>query len=84
MSDIDYANLQEWQIVNHFDGNPALTSKFGLCRTLRSIIFSEKCDMDVFYPRCYDLADTGDFEDFIENYKLTKSQSILKEYLLFH
>ena len=29
--------------------------------------------MDTFYPRCYDLADTGDFEDFLEDYKLSKS-----------
>jgi tubulin monoglycylase TTLL3/8 len=70
--DIDYQNLEDWQIVNHFDKNQCLTSKYGLTKTIRSIFWNEGLDGDLFYPRCYDLADLTDFEDFIEDYKLTK------------
>ncbi len=54
-----------------------MVSKFGLCRTLRSLIFQEDCDIDQWYPRCYDLGDFTDFEDFIEDFKITKAESIL-------
>ena len=37
--------------------------------------------MDKFYPRCFDLADLGDFENFIEEYKYTYCESILKKYV---
>lgn len=30
------------------------------------------CDVDSFYPRCYDLNDTSDFEDFIQEFKFSK------------
>ena len=70
--DIDYQNLEEWQIVNHFDKNQCLTSKYGLTKTIRSVFWNEGIDSDLFYPRCYDLADLTDFEDWIEDYKFTK------------
>lgn len=41
--------------------NHSLTSKFGLCKTLRCLAGNDFIDMDKFYPRCYDLADLGDF-----------------------
>jgi tubulin monoglycylase TTLL3/8 len=57
-----------------------MASKFGLCRSLRSLIFQEDCDIDSWYPRCYDLGDFTDFEDFIEDFKITKAESIIITY----
>ena len=37
-------------------------------------------DIDNFYPRCYDLSERNDFEDFLENFKTTKVISLLKEF----
>jgi hypothetical protein len=35
--DINYENLKENQIVNHFDNNQCCTSKFGLTQSLRTV-----------------------------------------------
>jgi tubulin monoglycylase TTLL3/8 len=39
---------------------------------LKTLIWYEDCDIDTFYPRCYDLGDLTDFEDFIEDFKINK------------
>ena len=57
MFDIPYDNLREWQLVNHFLYNECLTSKFGLCKNLRALIYPEGINVAKFFPRCYDLAD---------------------------
>lgn len=35
--DIDYVNLLEDQVVNHFHENKSVTAKFGLTRNIRNI-----------------------------------------------
>ena len=59
-------------MVNHFDNNLVFTSKYGLARNLRTLIYSDNIDCYEFFPRCFDLADVQEFEDFIENFKATK------------
>jgi len=44
------------------------------------VLYNEGVDVDKFFPRCYDLADLGDFENFLENYKWTYCESLLKQY----
>lgn len=44
-------------MTNHFQYNECFTSKYGLCKNLRGLVFNEEIDVDTFYPRCYDLAD---------------------------
>ena len=63
--DINYLNLRHYQSVNHFNNNYHLTSKYGLTRRLRTLILSHNIDVDKFYPRCFDLGDQVDFENFI-------------------
>lgn len=55
--DIKYAELKNGQIVNHFNNNHHLTSKYGITRRLRSLAVSHNIDIDKFYPRCFDLGD---------------------------
>jgi hypothetical protein len=61
INDILYDSLTPSQMVNHFNNNQCLTSKFGLSISLQSLIYNCRVDVDRFYPRCYDLADVYDF-----------------------
>lgn len=72
VQDVDYENLLDFQVVNHFDNNQVFTSKYGLSRNLRTLIHSDNVDSYKYFPRCYDLADLQEFEDFMENFKITK------------
>lgn len=60
---IDYVNLLDSQYVNHYDENKSITAKFGLTRNIRNIASMGK-DHSVFYPRCYDVNDVTELEDF--------------------
>lgn len=59
--DIDYAELKNGQIVNHFNNNHHLTSKYGITRRLRSLPIVFNIDIDRFYPRCFDMGDQNEF-----------------------
>jgi tubulin monoglycylase TTLL3/8 len=39
-------------------------------------------DFHSFYARCYDLYDAVEFEDFIEEFKFTYAESVLKRWVL--
>jgi tubulin monoglycylase TTLL3/8 len=70
--------LKDFQKVNHFEKNTSITTKIGLCRNLRNLIWFENVDIDTFYPRCFDLNDPDDIENFAEEFKTTKAEAILK------
>lgn len=72
MRDINYESLLPHQIVNHFGKNACFTTKVGLCRNIKNLIWSDNIDIDNFYPRCYSLNDITDLDDFIEEFKFTK------------
>jgi tubulin monoglycylase TTLL3/8 len=38
-------------------------------------------DVDRFYPRCFDLGDQVDFENFVENFKFGFAESVAKRFL---
>ncbi|CAD8172525.1 unnamed protein product [Paramecium octaurelia] len=80
-SEIDYNNLQDFQIVNHFAKIICLTTKVGLCKSLNNLIWFNNVDKNTFYPRAFDLSDEEDFENFREEFKLSKAEAILKMYL---
>lgn len=54
--DLDYVNLLDNQIINHFNENKSITAKFGLTRNIRNIVILGK-DHNQFFPRCYDVND---------------------------
>lgn len=39
-------------------------------------------DADRFYPRCFDLGDQVDFENFVENFKYSFAESVVKRFLV--
>jgi tubulin monoglycylase TTLL3/8 len=48
---------------------------------MRNLIWFNNVDIDTFYPRCYDLNDPEDIENFTENFKTTKAEAVLKTYI---
>lgn len=80
--DINYMTLKHSQGVNHFNNNHHLTSKYGLTRRLRTLTLGFGVDADKFYPKCFDLGDQVDFENFVQNFKLSFSESVAKRFLL--
>jgi tubulin monoglycylase TTLL3/8 len=80
-SDLDYKNLKKHQIVNHFEKNTELTTKVGLSRNLRSLVWFEPIDIDSFFPRCYDLGNEGEIDDFIGDFRQTAAISVLRYYV---
>ena len=77
--DIDFDSLQEHQLCNHFDRSTVITTKAGLCHSLRNLIWFNSVDIDTFYPRCYDLSDTAEREDFYTEFKAIRAESVLKQ-----
>ena len=79
--DVDMSSLQEHQITNHFDESGSITTKVGLCRNLKNLIWFSNVDIDTFYPRCVDMSDPGEKEDFISEFKAIRAECVLKQVL---
>jgi tubulin monoglycylase TTLL3/8 len=79
VNDVNFDTLKPHQLVNHFNNNACLTSKYGICKSLRSIMFSEAVDIDSFFPKAFDISDLQDFENFLEVYKWVFCESKLKK-----
>jgi tubulin monoglycylase TTLL3/8 len=71
--------MQEHQICNHFDESGTITTKVGLCRNLKNLIWFRNVDIDTFYPRCVEVSEPAEKEDFISEFKATKAECILKQ-----
>ena len=69
IKEIDFNILQEHQIINHFDKNTLITTKVGLCHSLRNLIWFNNVEIDTFYPICFDLNEENDIQDFKEEFK---------------
>lgn len=78
ISDVNFETLRPHQLVNHFNNNACLTSKYGIIKSLRSIMFLESIDIDRFFPKAFDMSDLQDFENFLEVYKWVYATSLLK------
>jgi tubulin monoglycylase TTLL3/8 len=75
--------LNKNQIANHFHNNIEITKKSGLSKNIKNLIF-KNVDIDNFYPRCFELSERHEMDDFLEDFKTNKAISILirffKEY----
>lgn len=79
--DIDYNQLENFQLVNHFEKATNITTKSGLCRSIKNMIWTCHQDPDCYFPKCFDTADDGEFDAFTSYYKMLKAESVLKEFL---
>jgi tubulin monoglycylase TTLL3/8 len=80
-SDIEYKALRREQVVNHFSKASAITTKVGLMRSLLTLKWFENVEIDSFFPRCYDLNDLDELEDWVEDFKRTACQSLLSKFV---
>lgn len=77
--DIDFTDLTSEQWVNHFEGVSQLTTKQGLCDLTRDLsVFQAHADEVV--PRCYNLGDAMQRDEFIDDFRLTAAVIVLKFY----
>jgi len=77
-------------MVNHFSNNNLLTSKVGLCQSLKNLTWWTNDTMDNFFPKCFSLSKLqgnqicmlqNDIDEFDEDYRFIYSTSILKKYV---
>jgi tubulin monoglycylase TTLL3/8 len=76
--DIDHNAINDNQLVNHFNKATSITTKVGLCNNLKNLIWYNNIDIDTFFPGCFDLAVSEEFDDFIEEFKALKAESYVK------
>lgn len=55
--EIDFKNLLDFQMVNHYEKNGVITTKQGLSKTLRNSVWINDKSEDSFFPKCFDLND---------------------------
>jgi tubulin monoglycylase TTLL3/8 len=76
------AELKDFQITNHFMKNNVITTKVGLCHSLKNLIWWNNVEVDTFFPKCFDLTDGAELEDFKQEYRFQRAESILRTYAM--
>ncbi|GIL77160.1 hypothetical protein Vretimale_3168 [Volvox reticuliferus] len=76
--DINHDTLWPGQIVNHFRHSTCLTTKHGLCYTVRDTVWYEAADAAAFYPRAYDITDEASRREFMQDVRWTAAESLIK------
>ena len=72
MIDVCTQNLQDFQIVNHFFKNNLITTKTGLCQSLKNLVWWNNVEIDTFFPKCFDLTDDLELDDFKNEFRFIK------------
>ncbi len=65
-------DLKDFQMTNHFHKNNVITTKVGLSYSLKQLVWWNTVEVDCFFPRCYDLTDGNETEDFKQEYRFQK------------
>lgn len=76
--DVNQDTLQPWQLTNHYLKNVAITTKAGLIKSLKSLIWMANIDIHDIIPRAYDLTVQDDMISFLDDYRNLKAENILK------
>jgi hypothetical protein len=78
--DVDFKDLEDEQLCNHFEGITSLTTKRGLCDLLRDMHW-DSVDADDISPRCYNLGDPIHRDEFIDDFRIVAALNIVRWYL---
>ena len=77
--DIDYSTLSDNQIVNHFGKATTITTKSGLCKSIKNSVWACSEDPDTYFPKCFESFEEDEYNAFVAYYKLLRAESILKK-----
>ena len=58
--------------MNHFLKNNLITTKTGLSHSLGNLIWWNTIDVNEFFPKCFDLTDGEETEDFKNEFRFNK------------
>jgi hypothetical protein len=78
-SEVNYQTFQPQQIGNHFAKAGNITTKAGLIHSLRNVNLFTEADQHVFYPRAYDLGDSNDYADFVDEFRCIEAEKVLRQ-----
>ena len=57
-----------------------MTTKVGLQNSLNNLVWWSNTPQDQFFPKCYDLTDFKEKDEFVEEYKVIRAESMLKKF----
>ncbi|CCI42831.1 unnamed protein product [Albugo candida] len=77
--EIKMSTLHKHQYVNHFLQNTSLTTKVGLLRNLRHLVWHQSAEADSFFPQAFDLNEPQEMNAFIQQFRYVKAESMLKK-----
>mmetsp|Transcript_3502 Transcript_3502/g.5971 ORF Transcript_3502/g.5971 Transcript_3502/m.5971 type:complete len:669 (+) Transcript_3502:853-2859(+) len=75
-------DLKPFQMVNHFLKNNLIVTKVGLQQSLKNLVWWSTIPQDQFFPKCYNLTDLKELQEFKEDFRVNRAEAILKKYLL--
>ena len=81
-SDVNYAELQPHQMVNHFKRAGVITTKAGLMHNIRNLRFFVDQDENSIFPRCYDFSMSCERCAFLLDYLLLLAKSTIQEFIV--
>ena len=67
------------QFFNHYQFNNEITTKSGLCKNMYLNSYPD-LKPDNWFPRCYDLSQSGQTDELIDDYQATAIQIIIKKH----
>lgn len=79
--DVDFADLESFQLCNHFEGISQLTTKRGFCELLCDMHWISQESHEIS-PRCYNLGDPLHREMFEEEFKIGAAIMVLRQCLM--
>lgn len=68
-------------MVNHFEKNNLITTKVGLTHSLKNLIWWNNISVNSFFPKCFDLTENEELDDFKNEYMFIKAESVVKKYV---
>jgi tubulin monoglycylase TTLL3/8 len=71
-SEVCNNEIQDFQIVNHFLKNNLITTKVGISKSLKNLVWWNEVDINSFFPKCFDLTDGEETDDFKNEYRFVK------------
>jgi len=72
---VDFSQLRQGQLCNHFPSNQELTTKIGLNRNLLRATYCEP-----WFPRCYDFTEEKQIQEFVKDFQYSSIVNFVKKH----